>query len=180
MPSASSRPPADLRGLYERPGFMIRRAHQIATSIFLDASAPLGATPTQYGVLSVLDAKPGLDQITLARRLGLDRSTAGTVVRTLTMAGHVARSVGPDRRRRTLHLTTAGMERLAALHPPATAAIDRLMRPLDETERSTFLFLLGKVTRAHNEASRVPIFDAEPRAASAKDTAPPQRPQPAD
>lgn len=147
-----------LRALYQRPGFMLRRAHQIATSIFLDASAPLGVTTTQYGVLTLLSAAPGSDQITVARRLGLDRSTTGTVLRILEEGGYVRRVVGPDRRRRLLELTEAGHRRLQALDRPAADALHRLMEPLTAEEAETLQHLLLKLTLAHNETSRVPLM----------------------
>ena len=145
--------------IYERPGFMIRRAHQIATSIFLEASASLGATTTQYGMLTVLSSATGIDQITAARRLGLDRSTAGTVLKTLEEGGFVTRVVGPDRRRRCLELTDAGRERLEALHDCAAVALDRLLEPLTPEEARTLGHLLRKLTTAHNQRSRVPMMD---------------------
>ena len=40
--------------LYRRPGFMIRRAHQISQSVFTEECARLDITATQFGVLSVL------------------------------------------------------------------------------------------------------------------------------
>ena len=40
--------------IYQRPGFLLRRAHQISTAIFERSCAHLGLTPAQYGVLSVL------------------------------------------------------------------------------------------------------------------------------
>lgn len=149
----------DLKLLYERPGFMIRRAHQIATSIFLETSAALGATTTQYGVLTVLSSAPEIDQITVARRLGLDRSTAGTVLKTLEADGYVTRVVGPDRRRRRLELTEAGRARLDALHGCAAEALARLLKPLTAEEAATLSHLLRKLTFAHNEKSRVPLMD---------------------
>lgn len=156
--------PADLdplQALYRRPGFMIRRAHQIATSLFLEASADLGATTTQYGVLTMLQCQPGIDQITLARRLGLDRSTAGSVVFTLERSGAISRVVGPDRRRRSLELTEAGRNRLTALHDCAALAVKRLLGPLTDAEGMVLCELLEKLTRAHNAASRVPLTDDE-------------------
>jgi len=148
-----------LRLLYERPGFMIRRVHQIATSIFLDASAELGATTTQYGVLTVLKSYSGIDQITLARRLGVDRSTAGAVLRTLEDAGYVSRVVASDRRRRNLESTSTGHARLEALHRCAAEAIRRLLDPLTMEEATTLRRLLQKLILAHNTESRVPLID---------------------
>lgn len=158
MPEPPQHPgPSELERFYGRPGFMIRRAHQIATSIFLDAAAELGATPTQYGVLTVLHCRPGIDQITVARLLGLDRSTTGSVLRTLEAAGQVIRVVGPDRRRRALHLTASGTAHLGALHQSAASAVEQLLAPLDAPERTTLLRLLGKLTGVHNRTSRVPL-----------------------
>lgn len=159
--TAEPEPPdtAILKALYERPGFMIRRAHQIATSIFLEVAAPVGATTTQYGVLTILSACPGVDQISLARRMGLDRSTAGTVLQTLERDGYVSRVVGSDRRRRSLELTEVGRKRLAVLQECAAEALTRLLTPLTPTETTSLCALLAKLTNAHNETSRVPISD---------------------
>ena len=46
------KPPLDQ--LYRRPGFMIRRAHQIAVSMFLEETGALGITNRQYGIMLVL------------------------------------------------------------------------------------------------------------------------------
>ena len=98
-----------LEDLYRRPGFMIRRAHQIAVAIFLEEARESRITPTQYGVLLILERRPAIDQNTLARLLGLDRSTTGLVVRKLAERGLIARATGTvDSRRRELRLTRAG------------------------------------------------------------------------
>src|SRR6185436_3339124 len=101
-------PKQPLDALYRRPGFMIRRAHQIAVSLFLEETGELGITNRQYGIMLVLKAQPGIDQITVAKLLGLDRSTAGMVLTKLEGAGLVGREIGDDRRKRSLKLTPAG------------------------------------------------------------------------
>src|SRR5437588_618773 len=65
--SQRSAPEAALDELYRRPGFLIRRAQQIAVSLFLEESGALGITNTQYGILMVLKHRPGTDQISLAK-----------------------------------------------------------------------------------------------------------------
>src|SRR6187402_1590553 len=98
-----------LADLYGRPGFMIRRAHQITISVVQAHAGELGLTNTQFGVLYILKRYPSIDQVTLAKLLRLDRSTTGTVVATLESRGLVARDVGEtDRRRRVLALTAEG------------------------------------------------------------------------
>jgi len=46
---ATPRNPLD--ALYHRPGFMLRRAHQIAVSLFLEETGDLRITTTQFGIL---------------------------------------------------------------------------------------------------------------------------------
>ncbi len=155
---------ASLQDLYRRPGFMIRRAHQIAVSVFLEETAELGVTSTQYGILHVLEQRPSIDQITLARLLGLDRSTTGMVLKTLEAGGLVCRVVLPsDKRRRRLELTAAGRELLGKLAVPAGRAVQRVQWPLAGEERQTFILLLEKLTGAFNATSRVPLL-ADPQA----------------
>jgi DNA-binding MarR family transcriptional regulator len=143
--------------LYRRPGFMIRRAHQIAVSLFLEETGELGITNRQYGIMLVLRHQPGIDQITVAKLLGLDRSTTGMVLGKLEDAGLVGRVVGAnDRRRRSLQLTPAGERMLQRLAEPARRAQDRVLSAFSPRERKTFLDLLDKFARAFNDTTRVP------------------------
>jgi DNA-binding MarR family transcriptional regulator len=150
-----------LDDLYDRPGFMIRRAHQIAVSVFLAETDDLGITTTQYGILFMLRHRPRIDQITVARLLGLDRSTTSMVIKTLEEGGLVARLVDPaDKRRRSLELTEGGNALLDRLAVPAERAVAQLLSPLDEGERPVFLALLRKLTGAFDATSRVPLAKA--------------------
>ena len=102
--------------LYNRPGFLLRRANQICVSIFLEEAAKLGVTTTQYGAMMVLSSRNDLDQIGLAKLLGIDRSTAALVVSKLEKSGYLARGRdSADRRRHVLLLTREGHDVLAGL-----------------------------------------------------------------
>jgi len=150
-------PKHPLDKLYRRPGFMIRRAHQIAVSLFLEETGALGITNRQYGIMLVLKAEPGIDQITVAKLLGLDRSTTGMVLTKLQDAGLVGRVVGShDRRKRSLKLTPAGERMMKRLAEPARRAQERVLSAFSPQERETFLDLLDKFARAFNETTRVP------------------------
>ncbi len=150
-------PKSPLDRLYRRPGFLIRRAHQTAVSIFLEETGALGITNRQYGILLVLKHRPGIDQITVAKLLGLDRSTTGMVLATLEQSGLVGRVVGTkDRRTRSLKLTPAGARMLARLAKPARRAQARVLSAFTAKERGPFLDLLEKFARTFNDASRVP------------------------
>jgi DNA-binding MarR family transcriptional regulator len=151
-------PRSPLDDLYRRPGFMLRRAHQIAVSLFLEETGALRITTTQYGILVLLRHQPGLDQISVAKLLGLDRSTTGMVLGKLEQAGLVGRSVGAkDRRKRSLALTASGESMLARLKEPARRVQERQLSAFAPSERKVFLDLLDKFTRTFNESTRVPL-----------------------
>ncbi|HXP75689.1 MAG TPA: MarR family transcriptional regulator [Stellaceae bacterium] len=160
MPHARTHPALEgsLEDLYRRPGFMIRRAHQIAVAIFLEEARESRITTTQYGVLVILRRRPGIDQNTLGRLLGLDRSTAGLVVRKLAERELIARAMGAgDLRRRELRLTPAGVALLGRVSKDARRAQQRLLSPLPARERARFLDLLSRLTEAFNRTTRVPV-----------------------
>lgn len=73
--------------LYRRPGFMIRRVHQIAVSSLLEETGRLGITNRQWGILFVLKHRPRIDQISVAKLLGLDRSTPAGEIMLAKLAG---------------------------------------------------------------------------------------------
>lgn len=155
----------DLTEIYARPGFKIRRAHQIAQSVFMDECGALDLTPTQYGVLVVLARHPGIDQISLARLLGLDRSTTGMVVAALEARRLVRKSVDRlDRRRRTLRPTPDAARLLAEAQPAVRRTQDRLLAPFTAAERQLFLGLLDTFIAANSPGTRVPLVP-EPAAA---------------
>ncbi len=147
-----------IASLYRRPGFLIRRAHQIAVSIFLEEAAELGITTTQYGALVVLSAAENIDQIGLAKLVGIDRSTAALVVSKLEAAGLLVRENDPnDRRRSVLALTADGRQMLERLAKPAERAQERALSAFSKQEAKHFLELLGQFVDTFNEETRAPI-----------------------
>ncbi|HYB09490.1 MAG TPA: MarR family winged helix-turn-helix transcriptional regulator, partial [Alphaproteobacteria bacterium] len=66
--------------LWSRPGYLIRRLHQIHQALFLDECRTFRITPIQYGLLTVLSTHPGIDQVTLAAELGIDRTNVADVL----------------------------------------------------------------------------------------------------
>lgn len=144
--------------LYRRPGFLIRRANQIAVSLFLEETGALGVTNSQYGILLVLKHHPGIDQISVAKVLGLDRSTTGMVLDKLEKAGLIGRSIGAhDKRRRNLSLTKAGERMLDRLAEPAKRAQAQVLSAFSTQERAEFIRLLDKFVAKFNDTTRVPL-----------------------
>jgi DNA-binding MarR family transcriptional regulator len=148
-------PGSRLQELYRRPGFMIRRCHQIAVSIFADECREFDLTTTQYGILYVLSRYPGIDQISLARLLGLDRSTTGMVVARLEERLLLRRAVDPtDKRKRLLELTPAGEKMLTRVQPVVRRAQDRLFAPFNAQEREMLIALLDRLIDMDESAER--------------------------
>jgi DNA-binding MarR family transcriptional regulator len=149
------KPPASLSRLYARPGFLLRRAHQISAAVFEDACKDLGLTPAQFGVLTVLQAHPGMGQSSLARALGFDKVTVLRVLRGLQARGLVTRVPAEDNRRNiSVTLTAEGASVLQQAQKPAEKAYKRLMAPLDKDQQDQLLELLQLLTGELEDEAR--------------------------
>lgn len=137
----------NLSQLYARPGFLLRRAHQISAAVFEDECRSVALTPAQFGVLCVLHAHPKLDQSTLARSLGFDKVTMMRVMRGLETRGLIERSYAPENRRNlSISLSEAGLALLKQTQEPAERAYGRLMSPLNEEQQTQLVELLQLLT----------------------------------
>ena len=149
--------PIDAQALEELPGFYIRRLQQIAVAIFLEETQDFGITPVQFAALTAIHHEPGLDQRTLAGRIGFDTSTLGSVIDRLEARGLVVRSNSPtDRRVRLLHLTDAGITLLRDIDPSMRKAQLRMLAPLPPEQRLVFMDMLRTLLEANNVLSRAP------------------------
>ena len=63
-----------------RPGFLIRRLHQIHTALFNEECGQEGITPVMYSVLSVLEKSGPIDQTTLAQSVAIDKTNMADVL----------------------------------------------------------------------------------------------------
>ena len=153
-----------LNELYRRPGFLLRRAHQISVALFLEEAAGLGLTTTQYGAMVVLRARGSLDQVGIATLVGIDRSTTALVVSKLEDAGYIERRDDDiDKRRKVITLSRDGHAMLDRVAQPAQRARERALEPFSAKDAAKFLELLERFVGAFNEQTRAPIH-AEKRA----------------
>jgi DNA-binding MarR family transcriptional regulator len=147
-------PSVDLEDL---PGHHIRRLQQIAVAVFLQETEAHGITPVQFAALQTVNNAPGMDQRTLAARIGLDTSTVAGVIDRLEARGLLQRNASAeDRRVRLLTLTETGRTLLAAVAPGMLAAQQRMLAPLSPAERTEFMRLLRLLVDANNDLSRAP------------------------
>jgi MarR family transcriptional regulator, lower aerobic nicotinate degradation pathway regulator len=140
-----------LADLYGRPGFLLKRSHQVAAAIFLDECGEYNITPSQHGCLHALHEFPGIDQIALGRLVGLDRSTAGLVIKALSKRKLIDRVVNRyDKRRMRLKLSADGEHLLRTMEPAAARARDRVFRGLPRESRAAFADLLRAFLAGHD------------------------------
>lgn len=149
----AARTPLDLE-LYAQPGHLIRRAQQIAVAMFAEAIGR-DVTPVQYAVLRMLQERPGIDQVTLAREVALDNSSTADIAARLESKGWIVREVLP-RRQRALSLTAEGQAVLDRLVPALHAMNTQMLAGLDAAERAEFMRLLAKFVQLNNDQSRAP------------------------
>ena len=146
------------RVIWSRPGFLVRRLHQIHVAIFLKECAAEKVTPIQWGILTLVGSSSGIGHIEIAEELGLDRSNVADVVDRLTRRGLLTQSINEaDRRKKSVHIASAGRKLMQAFEAKARRAQRRLLAALSDEERHTFMTLLQRLVEHNNEFSRVPI-----------------------
>jgi DNA-binding MarR family transcriptional regulator len=151
--------------IYDLPGFLVRRMQQISLSIFFEEARDFDITPLQYAILSATAELPGIDQIGVGGRVGLDRTTVVGIVDRLERKGLIKRRTDKnDRRVRKLILTDAGQQLLQDMTSAVRRIQMRILEPLSNNERTIFVKYLKRVVCHHNGDVRVPINDRDTRA----------------
>ena len=150
--------------IYEMPGHLIRRLHQISTSVFQSRmrSAGLDLTAVQFAALDALSRATEVDQATLAGLIAYDRATIGSVVDRLEHRGMVTRSQSKqDRRARLVAITPSGQDLLNTARPIISEFQNDILVGLSENERAVFLDLASKIASTGNALSRAPLVMPE-------------------
>lgn len=141
--------------LLDRPGFLIRRLHQIHVALFLEECAVFDITPLQYSLLTILSRTGEREQADLARELGIDRTNTADVASRLERRDLLRRRVSQtDRRARIISITDQGRKLLDALDGPAERAHARTIEGLSVTERRQFISFLVRLVEAGNHMGR--------------------------
>jgi len=144
--------------LWSRPGFLIRRLHQLHVAVFLEECGDYDVTPVQYAVLSVLYRGEALDQVSVAAEVGIDRNNAADVLRRLERRGFVERIASrTDKRAKLNRITDAGRSFVEDTHAAMERAQDRFTGSLNKRDRERFIDLLQKVMVDNNDSGRAPL-----------------------
>ena len=132
------------------PGHLIRRAQQIAVGIFSECLSEADITPVQFAILNALRDTPGIDQVTLAKRVAFDPATSGSVIGRLEAKGWLVRqSHATDRRRKLLVITSQGIDALANMQAAVAEVQARILAPLTPDEQKQFVDLLARLVAGH-------------------------------
>lgn len=141
--------------IWDRPGFLVRRLHQIHVAMFLEAMSEVNVTPIQYGLLSILVDRPGLDQLSLAEELGIDRANVGDVLQRLQQRRLLTRVVDPNDKRRKICLPTRnGIAFVRKYYDSMQDTQKRLLAPLNPEQREAFTTLLRRLVSQNNDVGR--------------------------
>ena len=144
--------------IWDRPGYLVRRLHQIHVAMFLDKVADGSMTPIQYGLLSILATRPNIDQFTIGEELGLDRANVAGILKRLEARKLITRIVDEENRRRKLCVATSKGIALVKQHESARKDCQiQLLSPLSAEERKIFMGLLSRLVEENNESSRTSL-----------------------
>jgi MarR family transcriptional regulator, lower aerobic nicotinate degradation pathway regulator len=156
---AARRPKGDTSWpLEQRPGYLIRRLHQIHVALFQERCAAFEITPLQYSLLTALAKRGTADQTTLAADIALDRTTTTGALKRLQSRRFVDRSTARhDRRSQLCRLTKSGLALLKKMEKPARAAHLDTIAHLSRTDQKRFVAMMQKIVAArHTGATAAP------------------------
>jgi len=132
--------------LSSHPAHVIRRAHQRATMLFQEMIGEHDLTPTQMAALATIMKHGELSQNELGRRTAMDPSTISIVIRKLLKDGLVVRSASTaDQRLSLVRLTDEGIRFTLPLLSKSVAVGNRVLAPLEPSERARFMEMLFRV-----------------------------------
>jgi MarR family transcriptional regulator, lower aerobic nicotinate degradation pathway regulator len=138
--------------LDRRPGFLIRRLHQIHVALFQKRCAAFEITPLQYSLLSALATRGTADQTTLAADVALDRTTTTGALKRLQLRKFVERSIHHrDRRAQICRLTKSGAALLRRMEGPARNAHLETLADLSNADQKRFIAMMQRIVAASSD-----------------------------
>jgi DNA-binding MarR family transcriptional regulator len=144
--------------LLGRPGFLIRRLHQIHCGLFLDETREHNITPVQYSLMTALSTNGEMDQNSLAREIGLERTSVAEVIPRLEARELlVRRQSSTDRRVKLVKLSRKGLYLLKRMQAGVERAHERTIEGIPVEQRELFLLNLVRLVEANNDQGCAPL-----------------------
>ena len=139
-------PAGDLR---DQLGFVLRLAQVSGFRDLIEALKPFDLRPTDFSVLTVVAALPGLKQQAVGEALRVQRPNLVAIIDQLEARGLVRRDPSPsDRRSHALRLTAAGEALLKQAKAAQSAHEGRLTAALGDADREVVMTALRRIADA--------------------------------
>ena len=152
-PDGRARPGGDreeeigLDALIGHAGYAVRRFQIWIFQDFIRTLAAVDIKPTQYSVLTVIGANPGLSQMAVAQRLGIERARLVHLLDSLENRKLLKRVRSKtDRRSHALHLTPQGMASLRQFKLLAAEHERHVAEKIGKENREQLLRILAGFT----------------------------------
>ena len=127
-------------------GYHLRRASSLFATDFARAIGGTGMRQVLFGILSIIQASPGINQGNVGRALGIQRANMVSLVNELVDRGLVLREVAADDRRAfALSLTSAGEVMVEICLERIREHEDRLLADFSDADRATLIAMLGRI-----------------------------------
>jgi len=134
------------------PGFLLAKCHKKAFQRFKKKLEPFNLTPPQFGALTFLWQKDGINQIELGQLMGTDRTTISGIIERLEMKGYVQRKPSSsDKRSLYIFNTEKGNKLKYKLFDVAREHNSFLLNSLGKEEKSELIRILKKLETAIND-----------------------------
>ena len=129
---------------------LTRSLQQICTSIVAEALSGAELVQLEYALMVFVNDAPGISQQTLSEAMGVDRNNIGLIAEKLEARGLLRRSVnGDDRRARQVYLTRKGARLWRQCRPEIFAANERVLAPLNASEKKLFIDMLVRLVEGN-------------------------------
>lgn len=136
----------ELGVLNELVGYHMRRASSVFANDFSRAVAGTGMRQVLFGILSIIQANPRINQGSVGRALNIQRANMVSLVNELVDRGLVLREIASeDRRAFSLTLTASGKTTIAQCLKRISEHETRLLSDLSDKERASLIDLLGRI-----------------------------------
>jgi len=127
-------------------GYHLRRVQNATFQHFAAHLSHRDITPGQLGLLVLIACNPGVSQTSLAREVGVERSTLGEFIDRFESRQLVERrQVATDRRIHAIHLTRKGRRFLDRILPEVEAHEREFTQTLSAQELQTLMRLLKQL-----------------------------------
>jgi len=147
-PAVAEAPGGLLGGLDAQVGFVLRLAQVAVFKDLIEALRPFSLRPTDFSVLLVIEATPGLKQQAVGEALSIQRPNLVTIIDQLEGRGLVKRGAAAgDRRSYALTLTAEGAALLAEAKVAHTAHSERVTAALGGIDKRLVLEALSRIAR---------------------------------